>query len=220
MKITLTKVSTKNLAALAQRIISSSKNDVYQIVEQHPLLLALEAEYGIYDKLYAKFSYSGKGVAVATADRNRDTPYTAITGITKIIAGSETLPNHQQAVAVWEVIKSYGTDLDRLSYAEETAQMKKLIEALDTEEMQENLTALNLLPTYNQLKQAQIDFEKIYAEQAEANAELRGLPSATSARKQLEKALRDYLNLLTAMRSLPDWSNLYNEINEMVKAAK
>lgn len=37
MKITLTALSTKNLATLAQRIINSSQTGNYTIVENHPL---------------------------------------------------------------------------------------------------------------------------------------------------------------------------------------
>ena len=61
MKITLTSLSTKNLATLAQRIINSSQTGNYTIVENHPLLLSLIASYQNYDTVYTKLTYSGKG---------------------------------------------------------------------------------------------------------------------------------------------------------------
>ena len=60
MKITLTNLSTKNLATLAQRIINSSQSGNYTIVENHPLLLALTTSYATYDAVYTKLTYSGK----------------------------------------------------------------------------------------------------------------------------------------------------------------
>ena len=118
------------------------------------------------------------------------------------------------------VFKIHGLDLDKLSYSAETAQMKKLIEELEKPETLNKLSALNLETIFNQLKTAQADFEAIYAEQAEANADLRQLPSASAIRKNLEVALKNYLNLLTAMKSVENWKLIYADINEIVKAAK
>lgn len=49
MKINLSRLSTKNLATFAQRILNSSQNGNYTIVANHPLLLALHASYDTYD---------------------------------------------------------------------------------------------------------------------------------------------------------------------------
>ena len=220
MKITLQKLSTKDLATLAQRIINSSKNGNYTVVENHELLLSIEEQYSIYDKVYAKLAFSGKGQTVAEADRTRDNLFS---GIKKFLKGYEKLPsldNYQIAMDVLSIFKTLGLDLDKLSYSAETAQMKKLIEELEKPETLNKLSALNLETIFNQLKTAQADFEAIYAEQAEANADLRQLPSASAIRKNLEVAVKNYLNLLTAMKSVENWKLIYADINEIVKAAK
>ena len=220
MKITLQKLNTKDLATLAQRIISSSKNGNYTVVENHELLLSIEEQYHIYDKVYAKLAFSGKGQTVAEADRTRDHLFS---GIKKFLKGYEKLPsidNYQIAMDVLSIFKTHGLDLDKLSYSAETAQMKKLIEELEKPETLTKLSTLNLETIFNQLKTAQTDFETIYAEQAEANADLRQLPSASAIRKNLEAALKNYLNLLTAMKNVENWKLIYADINEIVKAAK
>jgi uncharacterized protein YPO0396 len=127
---------------------------------------------------------------------------------------------HDDAAALQQIFRMHGLDLDRMSYSAQTAQLKKLLEELDKPENTARLTNLKLATIFAQLKTSQTDFENLYREQAEANGELRNLPSATSVRKTLEKALRDYLNLLTAMRDVEDWKMLYNDISEIVKAAK
>ena len=220
MKITLQKLSTKDLATLAQRIINSSKNGNYTVVENHELLITIEEKYNVYDKVYAKLTFSGKGQTVAEADRTRDHLFS---GMKQFLKGYEKLPsidNYQIAMDVLSVFKIHGLDLDKLSYSAETAQMKKLIEELEKPETLNKLSALNLETIFNQLKTAQADFEAIYAEQAEANADLRQLPSASAIRKNLEVALKNYLNLLTAMKSVENWKLIYADINEIVKAAK
>ena len=220
MKITLQKLSTKDLATLAQRIINSSKNGNYTVVENHELLLSIEEQYSIYDKVYAKLAFSGKGQTVAEADRTRDHLFS---GMKKFLKGYEGLPsldNYQIAMDVLSIFKTHGLDLDKLSYSAETAQMKKLIEELEKPETLNKLSALNLETIFNQLKTAQADFEAIYAEQAEANADLRQLPSASTIRKNLEVAIKNYLNLLTAMKNVENWKLIYADINEIVKAAK
>lgn len=98
--------------------------------------------------------------------------------------------------------------------------MKKLIEALEAPKNTEYLTALSLTDAFADLKTKQVDFETLFAEQAEANAELRQMDSATSLRKNLQTQLKTYLDLVTAMKSVDGWQNLYADLNELVKAAK
>lgn len=107
-----------------------------------------------------------------------------------------------------------------MSYATETAQLKKLIEALEKPENQQRITNLALTTAFEELRKKQTAFEVIFAEQAEANGELRQIASASSTRKELEKAVRAYLNLSTAMKDIPDWTKLYYDLNEIVKASK
>ena len=70
------------------------------------------------------------------------------------------------------------------------------------------------------MKAAQTNFVAIFAEQMGINSELRLTESATSLRGNLEAALRNYLNVVTAMNQLEGWKNLYTELNEAVKAAR
>lgn len=220
MKITLTSLSTKNLATLVQRILNSSQNGNYTIVANHPLLLTLNSSYLTYDGVYSKLTYSGKGKEVAIADKERDV---AFGNLKAFLNGYRKLPsavNQQDAETLYAVFKTFGLNIDGLSYSAETAQLKKLIEALEKPENIQKITNLNLTAAFNDLKTKHEAFEVIFAEQAEANADLREMSSASSTRKELEQALRSYLNLVTAMKDVPEWRKLYHDLNEIVKAAK
>lgn len=220
MKINLGQLSTKNLATLAERLINSSKSGKYVIIENHPLLLSLENSYANYDAVYTKSTFSGKGKDVAQLDKERDFLFSSL----KIYLSSHrkvvSLPHYEESAKLYEIFRKYGLNLDRLSYSEETAQLKKLIEELDKEVNQNYMSNLNLSTAYDELKAKQEEFELTFALQAEANADLRKLSSASSSRKELEIKLRAYINLITAMKNVPDWSNLYLDLNEIVKAAK
>lgn len=217
MKTALSRISTKELATLAHRVIEASKSQKYQIVENNPLLQEVEKQYAIYEKVYSKKMFSGKGVEVKEADEKRDELFSKMRNFLKGYIEIDTMPNAQQAKEVYEVFQDFGKNLLRLNYAEETAQLSKLIATLDSPENKEKLTALNLADFFEILKTAQADFELLYNEQAEANAELRNLPSATAIRKTLEQTLRSYFALLSAMKTIEGWNLLYNEINEIVK---
>lgn len=219
MKITFQKISTKNLATLAERIIASSKNGQYKVVENHELLLAVENEYKPYDVVYSKLTYSGKGSEIAEADETRDKAFSSLKLFLKSYKDLPSMPDVIEAQALYDVFEQFGLDIDRMNYAEESAQMKKLIEALEKPENLARLTTLRLDTSFGKLKDAQERFEALYAIQAEANADLRTLPSASAIRRRLERALRDYIGLLTAMRNVPGWEMIYADIHELVKAA-
>ena len=218
MNIALSRLSTRVLAGLSQRVVNSSKNGKFKMVEEHDLLKALEKESNDFEKLYGKLTYSGKGQEIMAADTARDKAFYALKTLLKGYKDLP-LPNAADAGVLYKVFEQYGGNIDKLNYVAETAQLKVLFNELDRSENKALFEALKFKPAYEELKTKQKAFEDLYAVQAEANAELRKLPSASSARNRLQKALNAYLNLLEAMQSLPVWDTLYLDINEMVKAA-
>ena len=219
IKITLSRLGTKNLASLAQRVVNSSKSGKYKIAEEHDFLKALERESAEYDKLYVKLTYSGKGEEITAADMARDKAFYALKLYLKGYKDVPSLPDVTEAAVLYKLMDQYGGNIIKMTYADESAQLKRLIVELDKPENIARLTTLKLKPAYEELKAKQKAFEDFYAEQAEANAELRALPSASSVRARLESALRAYLDLVFAMRSITGWDMLYRDLNEMVKAA-
>lgn len=220
MKLTMKKFSTKEIATLSERVVQASNSGKYKPVEDHPLLNNLEKETNIYKEVYSKITYSGKGTDVLKADKERDSLYTSLKAYLKAYAKMELLPHYQDAKALYDIWLSFGADISTLSYAEETAQMVRLIEEMDKQENTERLTHLNLLTTFQSLKTKQNNFESLYREQIEANAELRTIKSATSIRKDLEQALRAYIDFITAMKSVEGYKEIYAELNEIIKGIK
>ncbi len=220
MKIALTKLSTKDLATLAQRILGNIQSGKYPVITNHPLTATLQTSYTEYDLVYTKQVYSGKGKDVATADQERDLSYKNLKAFLNGYRKLPSAPNSQLAADLYGVFKTFGLNLDRLSYSSQTAQMKKLIETLETSENQQKLTLLSLNSAFTEMKTKHEAFETVFADQAESNADLRQMTSASAIRRDLEKNLKFYLNLLTAMKDITGWELLYSDTNELVKAAK
>ena len=220
MNITLSDLTTKDLATLTQRIINSADSGKYTVITNHPLLAEIKAEYLTYDKAYSKTAFSGKGAKVAHLDQQRDMAFRNLKNFLDGYKNMTLLPNYQRADDLYQIFKRYGLALDKMSYSSQTAQLKKLIEELELPENEQKIQALLLTSTKDDLKAKQTAFEELFAEQATANAELRNVKSASASRKQLEVQLKSFLNLITAMKNLPDWSLLYADMNELVKAAR
>ncbi|MCU7616970.1 DUF6261 family protein [Chryseobacterium sp. PBS4-4] len=220
MKISLVRLSTKDLATLAQRIITNIQSGKYPVISNHPLTATLQNSYTEYDAVYTKQIYSGKGKDVATADFERDVAYNSLKAFLNGYRKLQSAPNCQSAEDLYGVFKTFGLDLDRLSYSSQTAQMKKLIEALESPENQQKIALLSLNTAFADMKTKHEAFETVFGEQAVANADLRQMTSASAIRRDLEKNLKTYLNLLTAMKDVSGWELLYSDTNELVKAAK
>ncbi|NDP21520.1 MAG: hypothetical protein GZ091_10620 [Paludibacter sp.] len=219
MRINLAQLSTKDLATLSQRVITISEEPASLVVKDNPLLSVLKTVYADYDAVYTKKAYSGKGVLVAEADSRRDIPFG---GLKNIILGYSKIsgtPFQQKAKDIYAIVENYGIDLDRYTYSTETAQLKKLLEAFDKPENVAKLESMQLTAIVTQIKTAQTEFEQIFNEQAAANAELRVMESASSIRKNLELAMRNYLNVVKAMNLQLGWKELYAKLDEVLKAA-
>jgi len=220
MKITISKLSTKDLATLSQRIITNFQSGKYPVISNHPLTATLQTSYADFDRVYTKETYSGKGTDVATADGERDKAFAAIKNY---LDGYRKLPlmaNFQVAEELYQIFVKYGLDLDRLTYSSQTAQMKKLIEELELAENVQKISTLSLTPAFADMKTKHEAFEDLFEEQAEANGELRNMTSASAIRRDLETKVKSYLNLLTSMQDVAGWDLLYHDVNELVKAAK
>jgi hypothetical protein len=155
---------------------------------------------------------------LAEADKKRDTLFG---GLKDILVGHSKLavsPYYQSAKEIYAIIEKHDIALDRYKYAEETAQLKKLLEELDLAANAAKIEQMQLAAIITQLKTAQVEFEKLFNETAGENSELRLMESATSMRKNLEAAMRNYFNLVKAMSSQPVWKELYAKLDELAKA--
>lgn len=220
MKVHYSKLGTKDLGELAQRVIDTSKNSEVAEAKNHLFLSKLQEDFAPYYALLSKPTFSGKGQSVAQADAERDKVYMDIKVFLEAYTRISSLAHHADAVELLKEFSIYGKDMMRLSYAEQSIQLSKLIDALSVAAQVERLQKLGLEPSFNALKTAHQNFKTIFDEQAKANATLREKSSATAIRKNLEKSLKRFLDLVTLMHQTGQWTSLYLQLNEFVKATK
>lgn len=220
MRLKYSKLSTKDLGILAQRVLEEAKQSDIAEAKNHLFLSNLETSYNQYYAVISKQSFSGKGQTVAQADKERDKAFTQLKAFLSGYSQLSSAPHNADAVALYNLFKIYGLRLDKLSYGEQTLQLGKLIEALSLAENQNHIKNLSIKESFNELKAKHEAFKVLFDEQAQANAELREIKSASSLRKTLEKDLRRFLELVSLMNEAGQWSALYNKLNEFVKAAR
>src|SRR5690606_32023103 len=169
MNINLARLSTKNLATLAQRIIYASQHGNYTLVQAHPLFNALMDSYQNYDAVYTKLTYSGKGKGVNAANKARELAYNNLKNFLNAYRKLPLLDNYAQANTLFLVFKRFGLSISGLSYSAKSAVLKKLIEALEKPENKTLIADLNITAVVQDLIDKQTKFEVLFAEQAEAN---------------------------------------------------
>ena len=217
MKVTLTRLSTASLGNLAQRCIEISDKSEFTVVKDNPLLVALKTEYASYFGVFGKSTYSGIGLSLAEADNKSDNVFIALKNILSGFARLESPSIANDAQALYDIIQKIGLDIDKQSYASQAEKMDKLIEEFETPENAARFQRLNITYILADQKAAHETFESIYLEQIAANAALRDIPAASSLRHSLEDSLRNYFNLIRAMKSVDGWNRLYSELNELAK---
>lgn len=218
MKIALSQLSTKSLATLAQRTIEVSGKPAHAVVKNQPLFDAVISVYNVYDGVYTKDAFSGKGGLVAEADALRDRTFLGSRNILEGMTLIDGFSGQQEAKDLYAIFEKFDPGLFRYTYAEQSAQEKKLIEELELPANAAKIEKLHLTEIFGLNKAAYQKFEQQFGEQAEANAALRQQESATSLRSTLETALRNYFNLVDAMKAVPGWKELHAELVEIAKS--
>ncbi|MDO4880575.1 MAG: DUF6261 family protein [Capnocytophaga sp.] len=220
MKITLSKLSTKELATLAESTISISKNVRYTFLADNELLKKLEETFGIYRTLYNKVTFSGKGKTVAQADKNRTKEFNNFRDYLKGYAGIALLANNNSAKELYAILKVLGASVTKLTYAAKTAHFRRFIEEFSQEKNKQRLSDIGLTEVFEEFKNVQKEFDEVYSDQIATNSELRSTPSATKNRTELETFLNAYFVFIRAMQKNENWKALYSEINELIKSLR
>ncbi len=220
MKINYSSLTTETLAELVKRVLGISKKEAYVMVLNHPLLVKLMEVADEYLIVFDKNTFSGKGALVAKADLLRDNLFKGMRNSVQGLSQIHGLATQQDALDLYAIFRSHGLDLFRYSYGDQSSHMDKLIEELEIPANKAKIERLHLSEVYELMKSAQQSFELNFSDQTVANAQLRAMESATSLQKKMITAVRNYLQFVEMMNDIDaNWSPLYIELNEIVKAA-
>lgn len=219
IKVPFSRLSTTNLGTLGTRTVEYSERTANESVTTSPLLAELKAKSEEYNSVVLKKGYSGMGTSVIEADLTRDRVYQNVKRILQGFAGFPETNRGKAALALLKAFDDAGS-IHGLSYADETAVLNKIMTALQTDENKANVTVLAMEEEFRQLEESQNNFNQIFFDQVDANAELRKQSSASAIRNELENVLRDYFAYVSAMRRIEPWDDLYQALKELAKAAR
>lgn len=220
LRIAYSKLSTKVLGNLSNRSLEVI-SPAYQsgVLQHNPIVEVLTAKNKDYQDVVIKQTYSGLGDPVAKADMLRDKLFRNLRRMLQGMAAFGHTSKSKAAEALLTVFEETG-DINNLSYADENMVIRTLIKRLDEPENMGHLSTAVVKDEYEALRLAQEAFEKVSAEQTDANSALRQKMSASSARRELELALRNVFSLVSAMKDVAGWGDLYHDLDELLKEAR
>lgn len=168
-------------------------------------------------------------VALRRLDDLRDKGFKCLKGHVKADTTrlNESIAN--SAGGIYRIIKNHGLSLDNESYEKESALLESLFKDLDEALMQEELVALGLTVVYEELKQAQSNFNDTYLKRSinAPNREL--LIAASRAHKPVKKflaMLTQYINVKADRKKAPyealavSIGDLVDNINQKIRVRK
>ena len=220
MRITLSHLTNSVLGSLADQSIITSHKPQYTVVVNHPLLQSLEKEHADFTAVFGKQAFSGLGTSVEKADMQRDAVFC---GMKTILLGFVKLPGfdyQQEAIDLYTLFQNRGLDLNTYSYADQSTEMDKLISDLGNPENLTKMEHLHLSSHYETMKTAEADFKTIFSQQLGANSDLRQTQSASSTRRNLEAAIRNYFSVVEGMKNITGWKELQVELSELAKSIR
>ncbi|ADQ80891.1 hypothetical protein Palpr_2761 [Paludibacter propionicigenes WB4] len=218
MKRHLTALNVDTLGQLGVRV--SEISAPYGFASGNPLLERVNTVKNVYVEVLDKNTYSGHGKLVRQADGVFDNRFLRMRDLLTSFIDIDGLAAHQDAVDLYAVFDTHGLDLYHMSYGDELIHADALIADLDKRENQGRIARLNLQEVYALLKEAYQVLKSLTNEQTTANAALRAMESSTSLRRNLEDALRSYLDYVDIMAQIDaNWKPMQLELIEAVKAA-
>ena len=216
LRIGYSSLSTKELDYLAeQTIILSHKNENKDVIS-NPVFEAIEAVHANYRAVVMKPTFSGLGASLREKDALRDSYFSSLEKIVSGMAVFDGSEKQQAAILLKKIFDNAGS-VARMTYANQSVALEKAIEQLTTPESTNAITTLGINNEVDLFIGAQRDFNALYVEQIDANSDLRQQPSASSMRKELSETVRSYYALVSAMRTIEPWKDIYSDLTELLK---
>lgn len=219
MKASWRRLSTRSLGAAIKRIINVTELNDNQEAKNHPLFIVLVTLYNAFVPLIPKSATSGMG---STVRQLAAEVYGYLKGIRRIAEGATLFPGTEKGdagVAILNIIKKGGKIYNQ-NTGEADFSTTSVVNELNKPENAAHVAALGIGTELQALTDAKNRHDAIDTQRVDADSALKQTDSASQARVQMEGAVKNWLSVVTAMRDVDGWQDLYADLNEVVKAAK
>ncbi len=219
MKTNLSIYSTKGLDTIGRNVVYATRQNAQEAAKTNVLFVNVESEMNAYSPLVLKAATTGmskeENAAMELVQKNYKR-------LKKMVDGHAEFPDTDKgkaAVALQSVFKRAGK-LYRQKKGDLSASVENLLAELVKPELTAHIVALGIVPEAEALRAAKTAYDNVAGKRLDAKSDLRQTDSASIGRRKLEKALRNYLSFVTAMRGVEGWQDLYSDLNEIMKAAR
>ncbi len=219
MKTNLSIYSTKGLDTIGRNVVYATRQNAQEAAKTHVLFLSVQSELSAYSPLVLKPTTTGMGKDEKTAMQLVQKNYKRLK---KMVDAQAEFPDSEKgaaATALQSIFKRAGK-----LYAQKKGDFSSSVENLLTElqktEPAAHIKLLGLTNETKELRLAKTQFDSVAGKRLDAKSDIRQTDSASSGCRKLEKALRNYLHFVTAMRDVDGWQDLYSDLNEVMKAAR
>ncbi|HBL32522.1 MAG TPA: hypothetical protein DDZ96_01710 [Porphyromonadaceae bacterium] len=220
MKANFRKLSVRSLDYGAKLIIDVTNNNPQEAAKTSPVFQKVVSEHAYFAPLVPVDHYSRMSGPMKTESKEI---IALIKGMNSYASGYAALfpgtEKSQAAQAVTGAIKA-GGKLYNQTTGELDSRTEAVLTRLTNPEMEANLTALELTAPVTLLANKKKNYNALTVKRVDKESELKQLDTASEARGRMEDALKDYLSLVTAMRTVDGWQDLYADIEEVVKTIK
>lgn len=219
IQLALTRLNTTELYEYASQVQAIALQQGPTEVAKSPLYVALTAVFGKYDEGFKKDGKSMLTDPIEVLDIDRDRlvkwAYYTILGLSFSSDASAV----EAATLLLSKFDTYGLELIRLSYSEESASIKGLLNDLKRSDYASAVTKVNIQPILTELEQVQNEFDKKFEQRREQKDERSNIEAAFALRRELEAAIRQLRTLVQGMAmAVPtsEWAKvdgLYNQLD-------
>ncbi len=220
MKPNFTKLSIRSLDTGTKLFIELTHNNALKEIKTNPVFLEVKKIQAIFAPLVPKEHYTGMSQSLKALNKEIRTDIQNIRMLVSGIAGVYSgTPKASAAQTVLNAIKK-GGKLHGGKADDVHSRITTIMNELSKPEAQAALTTLELTATFDALAEKKKRYDAGLVERLDKKSEISQTENATTVRPRLESALKDYLALVTAMRKVQGWQDLYADLNEVVKRMK
>ncbi|MDR1005504.1 MAG: DUF6261 family protein [Bacteroidales bacterium] len=219
LKKNFTRLTNEALANLASQTMNAVTLKADPAISTNPVYTPIHAAYNQFFALLNKETYSGMGEQMSTEDKRRDEAYTHLKMVVDGLAFFTGFEIGRNAATLKPLFDREG-NMSEKTYAQQTAAMDRLMADLLLEANQTLLTEIGIWDLYDNVRRLNASFKGHYLTQVDANSALRQMGTATEKRKNLEEKLKDFYNLVDAMKTQPSWDDLYSDLEELQMRTK
>lgn len=194
----LAKIPVASLGGVTDRVITTAKESNLQDVITDSAFTNLEEKSKRYTDSLNKRLYSKLTSDMVALDKKRDGISRRMGEYVVSLLESPIEAMHAPARRIYDVIERY-PNVESEPYADESKHLRKMIAELRDASLKDDVTLLNLKPWIDALEVANEEFEAKIIERGNDLVAIHEVQSATTLRRELEQALRDYFEFVHAL---------------------